>query len=120
MGKCAICDDMACGECFQTLFDATICGNHEELEDESMWEAIGFFTDTSAAENRRYYLTEQTVVSLVVESEDEMVELYIPSEQKEEAYDALAGDSEDAESCESCHIFYSKEISQCPICGASN
>ena len=50
MGKCAICENMVCSECFQTLFNAMICSAHEDLEDESEWELIGFHTSSSASE----------------------------------------------------------------------
>jgi hypothetical protein len=117
MGKCAICDNMVCGECFQTIFNTMICGEHGELEDESAWELVGFYTGNASVEERRYYLQEQSVTSIVVETDDDLIELYVPIEEKEEAFAALAGASEDTLQCDGCRVFFSKEIGTCPICG---
>lgn len=117
MGKCAICDNMVCGECFQTLFNTVICGAHRDLEDESMWELIGFFTNQSAVEERRYFLQEQSLTSIVQETDEDVMELYVPSSEKEDAFAALSGASEEILSCESCKVFFSDNIGACPICG---
>ena len=117
MGKCAICDDMVCGECFQTLFNTVICGNHGDLEDESAWELIGFYNSTGAVEERRYFLQEQNITSIMVETDEDVVELYVPIEEKDDAFAALSGASEEILSCESCKVFYSQEMGTCPICG---
>lgn len=120
MGKCAICGDMVCGECFQSIFNSVICSNHKELEDEGEWELMGFFTDSTAAEERRYFLSEQSLTSIVVEGDDDLIEFYVPVEEKEDAYNALLGPSEDVVNCENCQVLYSAEIEACPICGARN
>lgn len=117
MGKCAICDDMVCGECFQTIFNTMICGAHGDLEDEAVWELIGFYTSPGVMDERRYFLQEQSITSIVVETEDDMTEMYVPIEEKEDAFAALAGGSEDVFSCDACRVFYSKEVGACPICG---
>jgi len=117
VGKCAICGDMACGECFQTLFNTVICGAHQQLEDESAWELLGFYSSTAALEERRFFLMDQGVTSIVVESEDDMTELYVPIEEKDDAYETLSGAGENILQCDSCQVFYSEEVGTCPICG---
>ena len=117
MGKCAICGDVVCGECFQTVFNAMICSAHEELEDEGTWELIGFYTSTAPVEERRYFLQDKNVTSLVVETEDDTIELYVPAEERDDAFAALAGPSEDQLQCNNCRVFFSPEVGTCPICG---
>lgn len=120
MGKCAICEDMVCGECFQTIFNTVICSAHHDLEDESAWELIGFYTNPAAVEERQYFLQEQTVTSIVVETEEDVTELYVPIDEKDDAFAALSGASEEILSCESCKVFFSAEIGACPICGVQH
>ncbi len=117
VGKCSICGDMVCGECFQTIFNTVICSMHEELEDESSWELIGFYTSQSVADERRYFLQDQQVTSIVVETEDDIMEMYVPTEEKDDAFDALQGAAETVLQCDSCKVFYSEEVGACPICG---
>lgn len=117
VGKCAICDNMVCGECMQTIFNTVICSEHEHLEDESSWELLGFYTSPASVEERRYFLQEQGITSIVVEAEDDMTELYVPVEEKEEAYEALRGAAEEILQCDNCMVFYSEEVGTCPICG---
>ena len=117
VGKCAICDDMVCGECMQTIFNTVICGAHEHLVDEPAWELLGFFTSRTSADEKRYFLQEQVVTSILVETEEDTIELYVPIEEKEEAYQALAGASEDVLHCANCRVFYSEDLETCPICG---
>ena len=118
MGKCAICENMVCSECLQSLFNAMICSAHPDLEDESAWELIGFHADADALEERRYFLDEQTITSIVVESDDDMVEMYVAGEQKEDAYSILAG-SDDMHACDTCKVIFAKAIDACPVCGAA-
>lgn len=117
MGKCAICENMVCGECFQTIFNTMICGEHEELVDESAWEMLGFYTSLASLEERRQFLQDQGVTSIAVESEEDTAELYVPIEEKDDAFEALQGDSDDVLQCDSCKVFFSKETEACPICG---
>lgn len=117
MGKCAICGDMVCGECFQTIFNTMICGAHEHLEEESSWELLGFYSSVAAVEEPRSLLQDQGVTSIAVESEEETAELYVPIEEKDDAFEALQGASEDVLQCDSCQVFFSKETETCPICG---
>ena len=117
MGKCAICDDMVCGECFQTLFNTVICSAHGDLEDESAWALMGFYTSPAAVEEKRYFLLEQGITSIVVETDDDVTELYVAIDEKDDAFSALSGASEDALSCDSCRVFFSAEMGACPICG---
>jgi len=117
MGKCAICGDLVCGECFQSLFSVMICGSHEHLLDEGEWELVGFYTDQQALEERRYFLNEQEITSIVVETDDETLELHVPVEEKDDAFAALIGATDEVLHCDSCKVFYSPEIGTCPICG---
>lgn len=117
MGKCAICGDMVCGECFQSIFNTMICGAHEQLEDDSAWEMLGFYTSLASLEERRTFLQEQGVTSIAVESEEDTAELYVPIEEKDDGFEALQGASEDVLQCDSCKVFFSKETGTCPICG---
>jgi hypothetical protein len=117
MGQCAICGDMTCGECFQTIFNTVICGEHEELEDESSWELLGVFEDLSQSEETRSFLQDQGITSIAVESEDDTAELYVPIDEKDDAFEAAQGLSEDALQCDDCKVYFSKETGICPICG---
>jgi hypothetical protein len=117
MGKCAICGDMVCGECFQTIFNTVICGAHEGLEDESSWELLGFYVSPASLEERRNFLQDQGVTSIAVELEDDTAELYVPIEEKDDAYEALQGASEEELQCDDCKVFFSKASGTCPICG---
>ena len=117
MGNCAICGAMTCSECFRTIFNQTICADHEDLEDESCWELVGFYTDETALDERRYYLEEQGITSIVVDTEEEAIELYVLVEEKEDAYAALISSGEDSLFCPSCQVQYSPELLTCPLCG---
>lgn len=117
VGKCAICGDMVCGECMQTIFNTVICSMHEELEDESSWELLGLYASDVDVEERRYYLQDQQITSIIVESEDDTIEMYVPLEEKDDAYEALQGAAEEILQCDNCKVFYSEEVGTCPICG---
>jgi len=117
MGKCAICGDMVCGECFQTIFNTMICSAHELLEDESSWELLGLYNSETALDERRYFLLDQGVTSIIVESEEETTELYVPIDEKDDAFETLQGAAEEVLQCDSCRVFFSKDIETCPICG---
>ena len=117
MGSCAICGDTVCGECMQTVFDTMICSAHGELGDEGSWELVGFYSSPSSIEDRRFYLNEQGLTSLAVDADDNITELYVPVEEKDEAFAALSGASEDMLHCEECRVYYSPELGTCPVCG---
>jgi len=118
LGKCAICGDIVCGECYQSVFNAMVCSNHgEDLFDEGAWEMIGFYTAEDPLDERRYFLNEQNITTLVSENEDQVLELYVPTEAKEDAWEILRGTSEDSIECLKCRVFYSKEVGTCPMCG---
>ena len=117
VGKCAICGDMVCGECFQTLFNTVICAAHEHLEDESAWELVGFYTDRAAVAQTRFDLEDKEIASIIVEGDEETVELYIPLEEREHADEVLMSSPDDAVFCEDCRIQYSPEMGACPVCG---
>jgi hypothetical protein len=95
-----------------------ICDLHVGLEDDSAWELVGFFGDTTMLAQRRYVLDENGITSLVVDHEEEAVELYVPNEEKDDAYAALAVSAEDEHSCPGCKIFYTGDMETCPVCGA--
>jgi rubrerythrin len=95
-----------------------ICDLHTGLEDDSEWELVGFFSDGAMASSRRYVLEESGITSLVVENEDEAVELYVPNEEREDAYAALSMSADDEYSCKECQIQFSRDMETCPVCGA--
>jgi hypothetical protein len=101
----------------RTVFNQIICESHEDLEDETAWELVGFYTSESSLEERRYYLEEQGITSVVVETDDDTIELYVPEVEKEDAYNALASSSEETISCSNCHVEFASEMQVCPLCG---
>ena len=117
MGTCAICGELVCSECFRTVFNQNICGSHEELEDESAWELVGFYASEASLAERRFYLEEQGITSIVVQADDESIELYVPEDEKEDAYAALVSSGEGTLFCPSCEVQYAAELSVCPLCG---
>lgn len=117
VGKCAICGDMVCGDCFQTLFTGMICDEHGDLEDESAWELVGFYTSQHVLEERRYALEENSLASIAVETEDDIIELWVPGDQKEESIETMMVPSDETMRCPACSIFYSKDMGACPVCG---
>lgn len=117
MGTCAICGGMVCGECARPVFNVTICDEHGSLEDEGSWELIGFYMSQAAVDTRKYILDEAGVPALVNEGDEEVNELYVPVEERDEAYAALSGNTEDSVECEQCRVFYSPEMGVCPVCG---
>lgn len=119
MGKCAICGDLVCGECFEEIFNTMICSNHEELNDEGEWELVGLYTADHNIEESRYFLDEQGVTSILVETDDDTIELYVPSDEKPDAFAALGGENDDLLECQGCQVQYSREVGVCPICGVS-
>lgn len=118
IGKCAICDRTVCSECYNDVFGAMICDLHPGLEDESSWELVGFFTDAVSLAERRYSLEEGGITSLMVESDDESIELYVPNDDKDDAFAILCSSSEEENVCMDCGIQYSHEMDACPVCGA--
>lgn len=118
IGTCAICGDLVCGECYTAVFGTMICGNHgTELVDEGAWEMVGFFSSEAPLDERRFFLNEQGITSLVNEGEDDMYELYVPDSEKEEAWEILRGASENSVECVQCRVFYSPDLETCPMCG---
>lgn len=117
MGKCAICGDMVCGECYQSIFNTMICSAHENLVDEGEWELLGLYTTPEALVERRYFMQEQGITSIVVESEEDTTELYVPVDEKDDAYEVLQGTLEEVLQCDGCKVFFPRETGICPICG---
>jgi hypothetical protein len=117
VGKCAICGDMACGECFQTIFNTLICGAHRQLEDESEWELLGFYGGSTLLDEPRFILQEQGITSIIVETEDDTIEMYVPIDEKDDAFEVLTGTGQETAECSTCKVIYSVDIGACPICG---
>jgi hypothetical protein len=119
VGSCAVCGDPVCTECFQALFNVVICANHEALEDEGEWELLALYNTTEGSESLRFYLDDHGVTSLVVENEEGTMEVYVPIEEKDDAFASLEGGEagEDMMKCEEDKLYFSREIGECPICG---
>jgi hypothetical protein len=117
VGKCAICGRTVCSECYREVFSEMICEVHEDLEDESAWELVGFYADSATLAQRRFLLEEQGISSIVVEADGDTIELYVAMEEKEDAFASLSASTEDAMICADCRIQYSAEMVACPLCG---
>ena len=118
IGKCAICGRTVCTDCYNDLFGAMICDLHDELQDESGWELVAFLSDHATIAQRRYVLEENGITSIVVDNEEDPVELYVPADEKDDAFAVLAGSAEDEYSCVDCGIQFGKDMENCPVCGA--
>jgi hypothetical protein len=118
IGKCAICERTVCTECYNEVFGAMICDLHAGLEDDSEWELVAFFSDATLVTPRRYVLEENGITSLVVDHEDEAVELYVPNDEKEDAFASLLISADEETTCGECRILFAKELDSCPICGS--
>jgi len=117
MGKCAICGRMVCGDCYRNLFNQLICNAHPSLEDESSWELIGFYSDQASLAERKFLLDEQGITSIPVEGEGDAIELYVPIEEREDAWEALRSAGEESLFCMDCKVQYSPDVGVCPVCG---
>jgi RNA polymerase subunit RPABC4/transcription elongation factor Spt4 len=117
MGVCAICGKTVCSECYRTVFNEMICDEHEALEDESAWELVGIYTDASAIADKRYQLEENGISSIVGQSEDEMAELYVPAEERDEGFAVLHASGDEGVVCNECRIEFSADMDACPLCG---
>ena len=119
VGSCAVCGEPVCSECFQTLFNVVICANHEGLEDEGEWELLALYNTTEGSDSLRFYLDDHGVTSLVVENEDSLMEVYVPIEEKDDAWASLEGGEagEDMVKCNEDRLYFAREIGECPICG---
>jgi hypothetical protein len=95
-----------------------ICDLHRELEDDSEWALVGFFRDATFLSQRRYVLEENGIISLVVDHEEEAVELYVPNEEKDDAFSTLLASVEDEFTCGECKILFTKDMENCPVCGS--
>jgi RNA polymerase subunit RPABC4/transcription elongation factor Spt4 len=117
MGVCAICGKTVCSECYRTVFNEMICDEHETLEDESAWELVGIFTDAAVIAERRYQLEENGISSIAGESDEDMIELYVPAEERDEGFAVLQAAGEEGGACEECRIQFSADMEACPLCG---
>ena len=116
VGQCGICDQMVCSECFRSVFNEVICDAHGELEDESEWVLVGFYADTEGLDERRYTLADHSVVSIVTAVDEESIELYVPNDDKDEAFALLSAPSDETVLCSECKIEFAKSIGVCPLC----
>ena len=119
VGQCAICDQMVCSECFQTVFSEVICSAHEKLEDEDEWVLVGFYSDREGLNERRYTLADHSIPSVIAEVDEETIELYVPNGDKEEAFALLDTQAEYTVLCVECRIEFTKNVGDCPSCGVS-
>jgi RNA polymerase subunit RPABC4/transcription elongation factor Spt4 len=117
MGMCAICGKTVCSECYRTVFNEMICDEHEALEDESAWELVGIYTEDSGIADKRYLLEENGISSIAGQSEDEMVELYVPADDRDEGFAVLCSSGDDGAMCKECRIQFSADMDACPLCG---
>ena len=118
IGKCAICDRTVCTECYNDVFGTMICDLHKGLEDDSAWELVGLFSDRALVVQRRYALEENGLTSLVVDTDEDTVELYVPSEEKDDAFASLSAAADDEFRCPECKILFTRDMESCPVCGA--
>ncbi|HEX6791078.1 MAG TPA: hypothetical protein VF247_07185 [Candidatus Krumholzibacteria bacterium] len=119
VGSCAVCGEPVCTECFQALFNVNICANHEGLEDEGEWELVALYMSTDGSDGLRFHLDDHGVQSLAVENEDGIMEVYVPIEEKDEAWASLEGGEagDDMIKCDEDRLYFAREIGECPICG---
>ncbi len=119
VGSCAVCADPVCTECAQPLFNVNICSNHEALEDESDWELIALYMTTDGSDTLRFFMDDHGVASVAVENEEGVMEVYVPIEEKDEAWAALEGGDagEEMVKCDEDRLYFAREIGECPICG---
>ncbi len=120
MGMCAICGKSVCSECYRTVFNETICDEHTTLEDESAWELVGMFADPSVVADRRYRLEENGISSLSVQSDEDVIELYVPAEERVEGFAVLQASAEEGGLCYECRIQYPADHDVCPLCGGKH
>jgi len=118
-GKCSICGNMVCDECFRSLFNQMICELHPELEDETAWVIAGCYNNADSLDEVTFLLDEQQITSLKVEVDADTVELYIPSEDKEGAWEIYQSSPTNSNLCAECKIQFSSDIILCPLCGTA-
>ena len=70
---------------------------------------------------RRYDLQEHGITSLVAEPDEESIELYVPSAEKDDAYAMLTAAADNTSVvCVECRIQYSAGLDACPVCGGKS
>ena len=119
VGSCAVCGDPVCTECAVPLFNTNICSNHENLEDESEWELIALYSSSEGSDAMRFLFDDHGVASIMVENEEGHMEVYVPIEEKDEAWASLEGGEAGDEmiKCDEDKLYFAREIGECPICG---
>ncbi len=120
IGICAICGRTVCADCYRTVFNEMICDGHQALEEESMWEVVGFYTDAATLADRRFLLEDSGIMSIAVESDEDAMELYVSAEEKEDSYTVLQSSGEASCHCGDCKIQFSAELGTCPLCGTKS
>jgi hypothetical protein len=118
VGTCAVCGDPVCTECYSPIFTAVICANHEGLEDENEWELIGVYATAGPVENVRFLFDDHGLLSLAMENDDGLMEVYVPVSEKDDAWATMDdGEADDMSRCEDCQVVFTLEMSECPVCG---
>lgn len=121
IGKCAICNRTVCSECYRDVFNTMICDLHADLEDEAEWALVGFYSEVSTMAARRFELEEHGITSLVAEPDEESIELYVPSAEKVDAFEALTAAADNTSVvCAECRIQHSAALDACPVCGGKS
>ena len=109
IGKCAICGTVVCDECFRQVHSQIICDAHQSIEDESAWELIGSYAEAGILEERRFLLRDQDIPALEVEPDADTYELYVPTDEKDTAWETLTDDPGGTLHCSECKIEYSAD-----------
>jgi len=117
IGKCAICGEMICEDCYRSVYNQMMCGAHRDLEDESTWELAGSYHTNDPIDEVKFALGEHGVAALFVEVDTDTVELYVPEEDKESVWEMFKASSDADRLCHECKINFSDQVTLCPVCG---
>jgi len=52
--------------------------------------------------------------------DDDVIEVHVPAEERDDAWELLYGESDDLVGCKECRVLYSPEIGACPGCGVGH
>ncbi len=120
MGMCAVCGKTVCSECYRTVFNEMICDEHEALEEDSAWALVGIYADAAVVTEKRFHLEENGISSIAVQNEEDAVELYVPTEEKDEGFAVVQSSGDEGGACVECQIQYSIDLEACPLCGGKH
>jgi len=81
---------------------------------------VGIFADPTVVADRRFRLEENGISSLSVQSDEDVIELYVPAEEKDEGFAVLQGSAEEGGLCHECRIQYPADHEVCPLCGGKH